>query len=136
MKNLLILLNLVFLTGCASIVSKDRYPITVSSTPSGADFVVYNSSNKTTYSGQTPTNINLNAGKGYFKGETYYLEFKKEGYSNTFEVVSTTLDPWYYGNLLYLPLGFLPTIIGGCVVDPLTGGMWELPQDVHVELRK
>ncbi len=133
-KMLLILVLLISTVGCASIVSRDKYPVTISSIPTGQEFVVYNSSNKSTYSGQTPTKINLKAGNGYFKGETYYLKFK--GYSNTFEVIESNIDPWFYGNLLYLPFGFLPSIVGGCVIDPLTGNMWELPDRVHVELKK
>lgn len=134
------LIKLIFLLvffiniGCASIVSKKQYYIDITSNPSNCDFKIYNESKKEIYSGKTPDKINLISSDGYFKNITYYLEFKKEGYSNGFEIINSKIDPWYYGNLLYLPFGLLPTIVGGVIIDPLTGSMWELPNSIHTVL--
>lgn len=136
MTKVLLILAIALSTGCASIVSKDRYPISILSNPADCDFTVYNSSKVKIYTGKTPTQITLPASSGYFESATYYLEFEKPGYSDTFEVINSTIDPWYYGNLLYLPFGLVPTLIGGGIIDPLSGDMWELPDFIHIEMNQ
>ncbi|HRX32554.1 MAG TPA: hypothetical protein P5349_11755, partial [Tenuifilaceae bacterium] len=50
------------LSGCASIISKSTYPITINSTPSGAKITVKDLNGIDVYSGVTPANIKLKAG--------------------------------------------------------------------------
>ena len=66
-----IILIFIILAGCASIISKSEYPISISSQPLGADITIKNRSKEIIYSGKTPTTITLKAGAGFFKGEKY-----------------------------------------------------------------
>lgn len=118
-------ISLVLIGGCASIVSDSRYPVTISSEPSGAGITIRNDSGQTIYAGTTPTTVNLNAGAGYFKGENYTVIFKKDGYSAFTGSIKRKLDPWYFGNI------FFGGFIGMLIVDPATGAMWKL-ENLHM----
>lgn len=123
-----LLLVLVVLTGCASIVSKSEYPVTISSKPEGADITIVNRAKETVFSGKTPSKVTLKAGAGFFKGENYTVTFKKEGYAPHTAQIERGVDGWYIlGNLVFGgPIGWL-------IVDPATGAMWTL-NNLHVDL--
>ncbi|WP_231670504.1 hypothetical protein [Pseudomonas mandelii] len=110
-------------SGCASIVGDSKYPVNVSSTPSGADFTIKNKDGVVVHNGSTPNTVTLPSGRGYFKGEAYTITFKKAGYADTSATLETSMSGWYWGNLLFGGL------IGMLVVDPLTGAMYKLPAD-------
>lgn len=116
-------------TGCATIVSKSSYPVRVQSNPSGVAFTITNRAGVVVSHGVTPQIVTLKAGAGYFKGEKYKIIFKgKDGQSRTIEL-DTGLDGWYLGgNLLFGGL------IGYLIVDPLTGAMYTLPEEVNADL--
>ncbi len=109
-----------FLSACASIVSKTEYPVTITSNPEQAKITIYNEDGLKMYTGRTPTTISLKAGKSYFDGLDYTVNFQKEGYESQTIVISSKLDGWYIGNILFGGL------IGLLIVDPLTGAMWKL----------
>ena len=110
-------------SGCASIVGDSKYPVNVSSTPSGAHFTIQNKDGVIVHNGATPNTVTLPSGRGYFKGEAYTITFKKEGYADTSAKLETSMSGWYWGNLLFGGL------IGMLVVDPMTGAMYKLPAD-------
>ncbi len=121
-------LALALLTGCATIVSKSDYPVSISSQPQGADITVVNRAGKAVFSGKTPTTITLKAGAGYFKGENYFVTFKNEGFTMQTVQVERGIDGWYIaGNLVFGGL------IGWLIVDPATGSMWTL-KNLHVDM--
>ena len=124
--SLIILIVLVF-TGCASILSKSNYPVTISSNPDVAEITIKNSSEQNVFKGKTPATITLKAGAGFFKGENYTVAFQKAGYGSYEATITRGIDGWYFGNLLFGGL------IGILIVDPATGAMWTL-KDLHVEL--
>ena len=94
----------LFSTGCATIVSESSYPVNIKSTPSGASFVIKN-----------------RAGEEVKKGN-------QAGVEKTVEL-DTSLDGWYLGgNLLFGGL------LGYLVIDPLTGAMYKLPDEVTADL--
>lgn len=125
-----IMLSVVYLVGCAKIVSKNIYPVVIDSSPTGADFIIKNQSGKEVDRGVTPQQVVLRTNVGYFDAETYSVSFNKVGYKPEPFVLDTSLDEWYYGNLL------IGGVIGLLIVDPLTGAMWELPEKFSVELEK
>jgi hypothetical protein len=133
MKNVLNLLMVIFvavafLSGCASIVSKAEYPVSISSQPDGAEISIKNRDGESVFSGKTPTTINLKAGAGFFKGENYTVTFKKDGYNFHTAQIERGVDGWYIGgNLVFGGL------IGWLIVDPATGAMWTL-KNLHVDL--
>jgi len=125
---ILLTLSLILLTGCASIVSKSNYPVRITSNPEGAAITIVNSIGQDVFSGKTPTTVTLKAGAGYFKGETYEVTFKREGYVTHAAQIERGVDGWYIaGNVV------LGGLIGWLIVDPITGAMWTL-KDLHVNL--
>lgn len=121
MKNIILLLAVVFsLNGCASIVSKADWPVTITSNPDQANITITDESGLKMYTGKTPTTINLKAGKAYFNGLDYTVVFEKEGYEKQIMTISSQLNGWYLGNLIF---GGLPGLL---IVDPLTGAMWKI----------
>ncbi len=117
---LFVVLAIFLLSGCASIVSKSIYPISISSTPSGADISVLNSKGAEVYSGKTPSIFKLKAGEGFFKKASYTATFTMDGYDKKTVPIEFKMDGWYVGNLLFGGL------IGMLIVDPATGAMWKL----------
>ncbi|WP_369599916.1 hypothetical protein AAIA72_08610 [Hahella sp. SMD15-11] len=118
----------VGLSGCATIVSDSKYPVAITSYPSGAHFEIRNKSGVLVHSGETPSTIILSTKAGFFQGETYQVKFDKEGYQEQVSTLDTSLDGWYVGNILFGGL------IGILIVDPATGAMWKLPEQHAVTL--
>lgn len=113
---------------CASIVSKSEWPVAIKSTPDKAEFVISNKTGGQVHSGTTPATIILPAKAGYFSGEAYKIVYSRTGFSTTTSSLETSLNGWYLGNLLFGGL------IGLLIVDPLTGAMWRLPDEVQATL--
>jgi hypothetical protein len=128
LKYLAIPLVLSTLAGCSSIVSKSDYAVSINSTPDDAKFVITNKAGQSVHSGVTPAVINLKSSAGYFKGETYTIALEKEGYSPKLFTLASTVDGWYFGNILFGGL------LGMLVIDPATGAMYNLPDRVDISL--
>ena len=112
-------------TGCASIVSKSQYPVTINSNPSGAAFTVKDEGGTAIHNGTTPETMTLSASKGFFRPASYSFEFNKDGDGPDTVSMSAGLDGWYIGNLVFGGL------IGFLIVDPATGAMWRLDDHVY-----
>jgi len=115
-------------SGCSSIISKSDYAVAVNSSPDGANFSITNKAGLKVQSGVTPSIVTLKSSSGYFKGEAYTIELKKDGYSSKTFTLSSTVDGWYFGNILFGGL------IGMLIVDPATGAMYNLPARADVSL--
>ena len=126
----LVALILIMISGCATIFSKSNYPVLITSEPEGAEVIIKNEKGAKVGSGRTPTTINLDAGSGYFQGQTYTVIFKKDGYSEHKTQISRGVDAWYIVGNFFIPINW---IVGYLVVDPITGAMWTL-DDVHADL--
>ncbi|GHE59342.1 hypothetical protein [Roseivirga thermotolerans] len=109
-------------TGCASILSKSTYPLSISSNPN-SNIVVTNSKGVEIYKGNTPATVTLKSGDGFFKRAEYQIKFTQAGYNEKVVPVTFKVDGWYWGNLL------LGGILGMLIVDPATGAMYKLEQD-------
>jgi hypothetical protein len=125
-----IALSLVLVTGCSSILSDNMYPVSITSTPSLTNFVLENRAGVTVHSGRTPETVTLNASSGFFKGETYKLIFKKDGYDEKTVEIQSAIDGWYFGNILF------GGILGMLIVDPATGAMFKLPEQAAAQLEE
>jgi hypothetical protein len=123
-----LLLPVLFLAGCASIVGKDVFPLTINSNPDGANIIVQDESGKKIFTGTTPTTVTLSAGESYFHAKSYHITFSKPGYADQYADVKATISGWYFGNIL------LGGLIGMLIVDPITGKMWKLPTEVTANL--
>jgi hypothetical protein len=109
---------------------KSKWPVSVSSYPESAKFSITNESGVKIHTGATPAVVNLKSSSGYFNGETYKVNFTKEGYQETISTIDSEINGWYFGNLLFG--GF----IGLLIVDPASGAMFKLPESTNVELTK
>ena len=116
--------------GCASILSKSQYPVTINSNPSGATVCVKNTKGVVIHKAVTPATIPLKASDGFFNPADYTFEFQKEGYLQGSTGLSAGMDPWYIGNIIFGGL------IGIVIVDPATGAMWKLNDAVYGTLSK
>ena len=115
--------TLLFATGCASIVSRNRYPITITSVPTEARVVITNNRGVAIYTGNTPAVLSLKAGNGFFSKAGYQVTFEKEGYDTKVVPIEFKLDAWYFGNVIFGGL------VGLLIVDPATGAMFRLKTD-------
>ncbi|NOZ26417.1 MAG: PEGA domain-containing protein [Nitrospirae bacterium] len=122
------LVTLLFVSGCASIVSKSSYPVAINSFPDGATITITARNGQQIYKGKTPTTVTLKSGDGFFTGASYTVTFEKPGYEPQTAVIEKQLDGWYIGNILFGGL------IGFLIVDPATGAMWKLPDGINVTL--
>ncbi|NNF35215.1 MAG: PEGA domain-containing protein, partial [Saprospiraceae bacterium] len=94
---ILILLSVFLFSSCASIVSKSTYPITVNTTPSGADVSIKDHNGIEVYKGNSPATVNLKAGKGFFKRAEYVITVSRPGYAAKSVPVTYGVDGWYWG---------------------------------------
>lgn len=123
------IIMLILLTGCSTIVSDSSYPVSLNSSPSGASVEVKNKKGHVVFSGVTPSQVELDSGRGYFSKEDYKVVFRKEGYHPHRDSITCSMDNWYWGNFLFGGL------IGLFIVDPISGAMFELDQkSLHVNL--
>jgi len=127
-KYVIPVLALVTLSGCASIAGNSSYPVTINSSPSEAKFIVSNKAGQEVHSGTTPSTVTLKSSAGYFDGERYSVKYSKEGYNDGLSSIDSSLSGWYAGNLLF------GGILGLLVIDPATGAMWKLPENVSTSL--
>ena len=129
MNKILIALALsVSLTGCASIMGKNQYPVNISSSPEGASYTITNRAGQTIQQGMTPETITLKSSAGYFKGERYLLTFNKPGHEQQQFTLESGISGWYAGNILFGGL------LGLLIIDPATGAMFTLPDAAFVNL--
>ncbi len=123
-KNILIAIGgCLSLVSCASIVSSPNRMVTITSNPTGAEFVVKRNNGLSVSSGVTPATVTLNSSAGYFQPAKYVVEFKRKGEIQSIPI-SASMNGWYVGNL------FFGGLIGLLIVDPATGAMWKLDDTV------
>ncbi len=118
--NFLAISSILLLTGCASIVSKTSWPISINSSPSEAKISIKDKKGIEIYTGSTPATLNLKSGSGFFSKARYQVTFEKAGYEKKVVPVEFKLNGWYFGNIIFGgPLGLL-------IIDPATGAMFKL----------
>ena len=116
------------LSGCASIFSGTTQEVEVKAAP-GTRFVVTNAFGSQVASGESPGNVALRRGAGYFSPHAYKVKLSRLGYKSKTVDVVPGMNPWYFANIL------LGGFVGMVIVDPLTGAMFKLyPSDIDVEL--
>ncbi len=125
-----IVVFMVLLTSCATIVSDSNYPVTISSDPQDAKITITDNSNRVVYVGNTPANVTLEAGDGFFSKASYTFKFEKDGYEPSIYTLTSTIDGWYWGNIM------LGGLLGMLIIDPMSGAMWKLDPTVVVDLNQ
>ena len=107
-------------SGCASILDSGEKSVHLNSNPPGAKVTISNDEGKVVFAQTTPAVVNLARSSGYFHGEDYRLIFEAPGYSSYETRITSQIDGWYFGNIIFCGL------IGMLVVDPMTGDMYTL----------
>ena len=69
--------------------------------------------------------VTLSARGGFFTPAKYQVEFSKKGGPTQTVPLTADIDGWFFGNILFGGL------IGILIVDPATGAMWKLPENVN-----
>lgn len=119
--SLLVIITIsAFLSGCASIVSKTKWPLAVDSKPEGVHVSITNRSGKEVFAGKTPVVTTLKSGSSFFGKESYTVALTYKGTETRKINVECKLNGWYFGNLL------IGGLIGMLIVDPATGAMYRL----------
>jgi len=129
----LLVLPLVFLSGCATIIGDSTQLVPISSTPSDASIVIVDEKGSQIFKGSTPTNVTLEKSDGSYWGKkSYTVEISKDGYETQSIPVNASANGWYIGgNLIFGGL------IGWFILDPMNGGMYTLsPQQISSELNE
>lgn len=119
MKRLFAIAALLTVTGCSTIMNDRIQDVSVLSEPSGQRYTITDEDGQRVATGVTPDQIKLDAASGFFDGQTYQVAYEN---GPTVELDSHT-TVWYW-------VGFCITVFSGFVVDPLTGDMFALPDDV------
>lgn len=123
----MVLIVCVLLPGCASLVSNSAWPVFIDNSTGPANFVIKNRNNVEISRGKTPAIIILESGAGYFENANYIVHFSKPGYRKQGYRLVSNLNGWYWGNFANM-IGFL--------IDPATGAMWRLPEQLIIWLPK
>ncbi|SCY08623.1 PEGA domain-containing protein [Thiohalorhabdus denitrificans] len=110
----LAVLSMLLLTGCASIVSGRNEQVSFESEPEGAKVEV---DGRTL--GRTPLTANLEKDSGQI------IKVSKEGYETETMELDTSVNPWFFGNVI---LGGLP----GSTTDAATGSIYEYKQNHYL----
>lgn len=110
---------LAMTTGCSTIMNDRIKDVSVVSEPSGQRYTITDEDGQRVATGVTPDTIKLDAAAGFFDGQTYQVAYEN---GPTVELDSH-ITGWYW-------VGFCITVFSGLVVDPITGDMFALPDDV------
>jgi len=116
MKNVLALLlavTVILSTGCASVVSGTDQKLTFNSEPEEATVTVSGR-----VLGKTPLTVPVD------RGSNQSITFEKEGYKTYTAQLSTTTNPWFFGNIV---LGGLV----GSTTDGVSGAIHEFSPDQY-----
>lgn len=123
----LIVIMAIMLSSCASIVSKSSTMVGIDTDPQGATVQILNRNNVTIYNGRTPATISLKHSSGFFRRASYTVKLTMNGYENREVTIHSSLNAWYFGNVLFGgPLGLL-------IIDPATGAMYKLDTELVSE---
>lgn len=110
---LIVVLVHALIAGCASIISGTDQTMTFNSEPDGATVTVSG-----LVIGKTPLSVQIN------KGTNQSLTFEKEGYKKFTTQLSTSMDGWFWGNIVFG--GLL-----GSTTDGVSGAIHEFSPDQY-----
>ena len=105
----------VFLFSCATYVEGKKEEITIISHPENATVVIDK------HVCLTPCEVEVEK-----KVEKFHIE--KNGYPPKEVKIEKKISPWFWANLLFFPLGMF--------IDYKTGAMWDIQDEIEVNLNK
>ena len=129
-KTFVICILALFIVGCATIVSKTKWPITINSNPSGAKIEITDKNGNSIFTGTTPATLKLKSSAGFFIPQSYTIKLSMDNYNEKTITINSTINGWYLGNLLFGGL------LGLLIIDPLTGAMYRIDKDIIKLIKK
>jgi len=126
LKSVFLVVLLSVLSGCASIVSKSNWPLTIVTNPKGAKVEISDRYGFVVYRGVTPASMSLRASSEFFMKESYSIKLSLDGFADRIIPLECKINGWYFGNIF---IG----VIGMLIVDPLTGAMFKLDKEYIYE---
>ncbi|MDR2891384.1 MAG: hypothetical protein LBV18_07330 [Alistipes sp.] len=111
-------------TSCASIVSRNSYPVYFESQPEGARVMIENRDGYVVFEGQTPVTVYLDSSAGYMRRAIYRVTYRHLDREPMTTYIDAQVNGWYFGNLLFGPYAW----IGMLMIDPLSGAMYRIPE--------
>lgn len=130
MKKIIAIAGVFMLSACSTIMRDNSQTVSITSDTEKVNVKIVDRKGKLVVDEQTPINTTLKTScDGYFSPQKYTITASKEG----FETQTTTLDwhvsKWYgWGNLA------VGGLIGYLIVDPITGDMYYLDEEVHLNM--
>ncbi len=131
MKKLLIILSCIIgISACATVMRENTQIIPIKANTEQVNIKILNKSGEVIFEGKTPTTINLKTStSGYFNPEKYTVIASKDGFKTQTTIIDWHVSGWYWaGNFL------IGGLIGYLIVDPLTGDMYYLDDNVNLNM--
>lgn len=130
MRPLITLPAAVLLSGCGTIFNGATEPVQITSTAPDASFTITDHTGKQVATGRAGETVRLDNGGGYMMPGRYTIQMSAPGYADATAQAKADFSGWYLGNIL------IGGALGMLVVDPLTGGMWAMPDEINVPMRR
>ena len=118
------LLGVSSLSGCATVLSKKQYDVTMDNAGGPTYFSVADRNQNVLHEGVTPQQVSLDAKAFPFWPAKYHVTFAGSQSNSELKTVKAGMDAWMLGNLV---LGGVP----GFLVDGATGAAFKLPSRVQ-----
>ena len=120
-----------FVSSCATVMRENNQSIPIKANVEDVQIKIMDKKGKVVFEGTTPTTINLKTSAGgYFDPQKYEILASKDGFKTQSSIIDWHVSGWYYaGNLV------IGGLIGYLIVDPLTGDMYYLDEEVHLNMQ-
>ena len=135
MKKLFLILTLGIFVGvlssCATVMRENNQSIPIKANVEDVQIKITDKKGNVVFEGTTPTTINLKTSAGgYFDPQKYKITASKDGFKTQSSVIDWHVSGWYYaGNLV------IGGLIGYLIIDPLTGDMYYLDEEVNLNMQ-
>lgn len=120
-----------FLSSCATVMRENNQSIPIRANVEDVQIKITDKKGNVVFEGTTPTTINLKTSAGgYFDPQKYKITASKDGFKTQSSVIDWHVSGWYYaGNLV------IGGLIGYLIIDPLTGDMYYLDEEVNLNMQ-
>lgn len=120
-----------FLSSCATVMRENNQSIPIRANVEDVQIKITDKKGNVVFEGTTPTTINLKTSAGgYFDPQKYEITASKDGFKTQSSVIDWHVSGWYYaGNLV------IGGLIGYLIIDPLTGDMYYLDEEVNLNMQ-
>jgi hypothetical protein len=109
---------LALLSGCATIFNGTHAELQIRSEPPDARFEVRDYDGRPVASGTTPGVVSVARSRGPYRAARYDLYVAKDGYLPKRTRIQSLIDAWFWIDWI--------AIVPGLLIDPFTGGMWNI----------